>query len=67
MSESIIPGIKAVHCHITPVCRENRGNDRAFDEAVRRIRAEYDAITDIRTDKYDFHLVLTVQTIKGDE
>jgi hypothetical protein len=29
---------------ITPECRENRGVDGAWDEAVRRLRVEYDAI-----------------------
>lgn len=31
---------------ITPDCRENRGADGAWEEAARRLRAEYDAILD---------------------
>lgn len=29
---------------ITPECRRNRGVDGAWDEAVARLRAEYDAV-----------------------
>jgi hypothetical protein len=29
---------------ITPDCRRNRGVDGAWDEAVARLRAEYDAV-----------------------
>jgi hypothetical protein len=29
---------------ITPTCRANRGEDGAWDEAVARLRREYDAI-----------------------
>jgi hypothetical protein len=29
---------------ITPECRANRGTDGAWDEAVARLRVEYDAI-----------------------
>lgn len=31
---------------ITPECRENRGIEGAWDEAVARLRAEYDAIVE---------------------
>ena len=34
----------ATQALITPECRENRGNDGAWDEAIRRLRVEYDAI-----------------------
>ena len=29
---------------ITPECRENRGTEGAFDEAVARLRTEYEAV-----------------------
>jgi len=31
---------------ITPECRENRGQDGAWEEAVRRLRVEYEAIVE---------------------
>lgn len=31
---------------ITPDCRANRGDDGAWDEAVRRLRAEYDLVVE---------------------
>lgn len=37
-------GSHAHHSIITPECRENRGDDGAFDEAVERARAVYDGI-----------------------
>lgn len=46
---------------ITPTCRENRGDEGAWDEAVRRLRAEYDAVIDGWKDKDEqpsFQLVL---------
>lgn len=38
-----IPG-QVTAAFITPECRLNHGNDGAWDEAVRRLRDEYDAI-----------------------
>lgn len=32
------------HCIITPECRSSRGDEGAWDEAVRRLRAEYEAV-----------------------
>jgi hypothetical protein len=31
---------------ITPTCREGRGDQDAWDEAVRRLKVEYDAIVE---------------------
>lgn len=31
---------------ITPECRTNRGDQGAWDEAVARLKAEYDAVLD---------------------
>jgi hypothetical protein len=31
---------------ITPECRENRGSDGAWEEAVRRLRVEYEAVVE---------------------
>lgn len=60
-----VPGIKARHAIITPNCRtvDRGGNDPsmdAFDEAVRRLREEYRAISEMRDDGWTGHLVLTV-------
>lgn len=62
--ETKVPGIAAKHCVITPTCRANRGDGGAFDEAVARCRAEYDAIVAGRSDidECELHLVLTVRT-----
>lgn len=59
-----IPGVTAVHAVISPTCRRNRTDAGAFDEAVRRLRAEYEAILAgwrERSDGFDVHLVLTVE------
>ncbi len=60
--ETTIPGMKARHAIITPTCRENRTEGGAFDEAVRRLREDYDLICAGRagTD-FDIHMVLTVE------
>lgn len=39
-----IPGLPASHQIITDDCRSGRTDAGAFDEAVARIRREYDAI-----------------------
>jgi hypothetical protein len=39
-----IPGSSAAHCVITEMCRENRGQTGAFDEAAYRLREQYEAI-----------------------
>lgn len=36
-----LPGLKATHAIITDACRQNRGDEGAIDEAIRRVRAEY--------------------------
>ena len=60
-----VPGIKSVHCLITDVCRRVQGGDtEAFDEAVRRIREEYDYLTrefHPRGKGVKFHLVFSVE------
>jgi hypothetical protein len=38
-----IPG-QVTAAFITPACRANRGDEGAWDEAVARLRAEYDSI-----------------------
>jgi hypothetical protein len=60
MSNSVIPGIKAKHAIITPVCRANRTNVGAFEEAVQRLRDEYAACLEAN-EQSNFHLVLTVE------
>lgn len=44
MSETKIQGIACSHSIITPICRANRGDGGAFDEAVERARRKYDEI-----------------------
>jgi hypothetical protein len=57
-----IPGMKAVHAIITPVCRSNRGDDGALEEAFRRVRAEYEACSQLDCNlTVNYHLVLTVE------
>jgi hypothetical protein len=41
--QTTLPGLKASHQMITPTCRENRGDDGAFEEAIARIRRTYDS------------------------
>lgn len=65
MSETKIPGIKTKHAIITKVCRKNRGVDGAFDEAVRRLREDYESLAAAPANEAaNFHLVLTVD--RGD-
>lgn len=69
MSE--VPGIKAKHTVITDNCRKVHGGSlEAFDEAVRRVRKEYDTLTrdfHPRGKGVQFHLVLTVEFPPKDE
>lgn len=49
---------------ITPTCRTGRGNDGAWDEAVRRLREQYDAIVQGwagTTEQPTLRLVLTME------
>jgi len=56
-----IPGIAAKHVIITPTCRTNRGKDGAFEEAVKRLCEEYNAVMNCDgADEVEFHVVLTV-------
>jgi hypothetical protein len=41
-----MPENQVTAAFITPECRQNRGDEGAWDEAVARLRAEYDAILD---------------------
>lgn len=41
-----VPGSQVTAAFITPDCRANRGDAGAWDEAVARLRAEYDAVLD---------------------
>lgn len=57
-----IPGITAKHAIITPACRANRGDDGAFEEAVKRLREEYKTILNLPgNEAVTFHAVLLVQ------
>lgn len=62
-----VPGGKLGHAIITEVCRTNRGDAGAWDEAVRRLRAEYDAaLGGWANTPHQMHLVLTVERTPGD-
>ena len=61
-----LPGLKAKHAIITPECRQNRGNDGALVEALKRIRDEYFAIVEARSDQFTCHVVLTVEDAPSD-
>ena len=63
-----IPGITARHAIITPNCRTvprpHLNTDpqmAAFDEAVNRLREEYQVICSVRGDKWNGHLVLSIE------
>jgi len=58
-----IPGTPAKHAVITDSCRANRSDRRAFEEAVERLRAEYEACMKGHPFGHgtQFHLVLTVE------
>lgn len=57
-----IPGVKAAHAIITPACRENRGVDAAFEEAVRRLREAYrDALFANPSNTVKVHLAAFVE------
>lgn len=61
----MIPGIKAVHAIITDTCRENRGDEGAIDEALRRVKEEYMACAPVwPAGTVQFHVVLTVERKK---
>ena len=63
MGETTTPGMMAHHSFITDECRANRGDMGAFEEAVRRMRAEYEAICPVWSKEPGtrFHVVLTVE------
>lgn len=58
---SFVPGLSAHHAIITPTCRVNRGPIDAFDEAVRRLKAQYLACHGADNETANFHVVLTVE------
>ena len=61
MRECKVPGIKARHAIITPVCREGRGVLGAFKEAAKLMEEEYMACMEyICNEQVSFHLVITV-------
>lgn len=57
---SPVPGMIAKHAIITYVCRDNRGEAGAFDEAAARMKARY--LESLKKNEFSrFHLVLTVE------
>ena len=59
-----VPGVQVAHAIITFECRNNRGDFGAFDEAVNRLRAQYDQLASLRGDEVDlhFHLILSLES-----
>ncbi len=67
MSQTKIPGMCALHAVITPNCRIVQGGPtEAFDEAVRRLREQYDSVVAGRGSDgpWDGHLVFTVEPLR---
>lgn len=56
-------GIKAVHAIVTDVCRENKGDEAAFQEAVERVLSESRELTQWheRGKGVKFHVILAVE------
>ena len=70
MSHNDIPGIRAIHAIITPDCRVVQGGPmEAFEEAVRRMRREYELVVAGRKSDgpWNAHMVFTVEPIRGRE
>lgn len=63
MVKTTMPGVKAGHCRISDQCRSGRGDRGAFDEAVNRMRAIYDAMCESWPIGKDakLHLVLVIE------
>lgn len=54
--------IKAKHAIISPVCRSNRGDMGAFEEAIERIRQEYLLLKNLAINiDANFHIILEVE------
>lgn len=64
-----VPGLCALHAIITDNCRKLHGDPGAFDEAMRRIRKQYDLSVAgwSGTTGVKFHLVLTVERPEADK
>lgn len=59
-----VPGSPASHVIITPDCRQNRADDGAWVEAVRRAEEAYFSIVEGwegRPEQPTLHLVLTIE------
>jgi hypothetical protein len=67
-----IPGITAVHTIITPFCRtvprphlDDDPAMAAFEESVARLREEYRVICRLRSDRWQGHVVLSIEKLEG--
>lgn len=58
-----VPGVSAKHAIITDICRENRSDAGAFEEAIARLRSEYEALCQgwPVNNGAKFHVVLTLE------
>lgn len=65
---SNVPGINARHAVITPTCRANRTDMGAFEEAVARLRSDYERIVAKRgEDGALYHIVLAVESLSDQQ
>jgi hypothetical protein len=63
-ASTMVPGSQVTQASITPDCRLGRGAFMAWDEAVRRLREQYDAIIDGWADEPvgpTIHLTMTME------
>lgn len=59
-----VPGTQVTAVFITPECRSNRGDMGAWDEAVKRLRTQYDEVVEGwqgRDEQPTLNLVLTME------
>ena len=64
MSETKIPGTKSCHRVISNECRENKGAEGAFHEAVSDARKVYDnCVEGLEGSKFNAHLVLVIEKL----
>lgn len=59
--------IVAQHAIITPTCRANRSDIGAFEEAVARLRRQYEQSVEGWGDKANYHLKLEIERLESRE
>lgn len=56
-----VPGLKACHAVVTPVCRTNHSPNVAMNIAVERLRRAYLELLNDQNARANFHFVMTVE------